>query len=1172
MTTSPRPLELLENYRLIRSLGQGAYGEVWLASDTKHRSIALKFLKADQGQKGVVERFKQEFALLTELRHRYLARVFDFGISPEGNRYFFTQEFCPGRNFILAHEDRPISFFEQALVQVLSALDYIHSMGVIHFDIKAENIIVGEEGGKPEVKLLDFGIAARLKSGSGSIGGTPRYMAPELQTGRRNLDHRLDLYSLGMLGLRTITGRFPFPASTLESIMEWHRRGRIPGEVWRGREIPRYLRDIIEKMLEKNPADRFSTAGVGIRFLNMATGKKYSHVEEELRARLPTEGPLVGREKILEDIRVRLDEALSDSGSGNQSPVFVVRGERGSGKSRLLNEILRIVELREIFSFYMACDRLHPGWEELVRGLGFPQITQDNPDESWRTRRRIDAVIQTSKKRPFCLLVDDFEKADREMRLFIEALAKKTGEDRRWKRPPRLFVLVAEEGEGPGEACLGSLGEDEVRQYIGQVLGPIERLNSTATLLHRYSGGLPLLMVEGLRFMAAHIYRGEPLEKLMPPPGIGMLYEDKIKQLPDPSREILELLALLFRRVHVNTLSAIASLSPEKVIAAIEPCVREGLVERSSLPGGNVEYQMSNQALALDLTNRLSVTHKQWLHRKVAFGLEKGEDSTPGRIGYHMAKGGEWKRGKEYYKREAVRLKELGEFTGAAHYFVRALTLSPATFPEHQELAEEATRLLILTGDYQEANRYLQEVGETSHRREALRGFLAFKQRDYGSAQRAYERALELLPSSEKMDGIQYENALGNMALQRGDLSKAEEWFRKTLERERELSPQEVQKISNNSLGIVLARQGKIGESVDFYERRLTSLAPDQTSQEISLLSGLAYVLIQGSRFGEAISCLTRARELAGKRGEVHALFSILGNLVTALHKESRYADALSVLDEMIPLQERLGSRRDLAYNLLRQGDIYLVLGMEEAAHDCFERGSREAGEIQDRGLAGWFLLMESYWEREYGSPEKAEELIKKGVADAEKTGDTGLVMWTLYSLADLALENGNGEECRRLIGTLPMDSADEEFRSRVTLLEAWMTPKDKLQETADQFQKLEAVCVKNHYRELLWEIYHAWGKMKFATGHPGEASDLFRKGMDLLKEIASTLPEEYRDRYLKQPKRAALVRDFEAVKQMPFADQGTLSSAPFLSERPISKNKSQTVTSAPTLNTTERK
>ncbi|MDO8518549.1 MAG: AAA family ATPase, partial [Deltaproteobacteria bacterium] len=927
--------------------------------------------------------------------------------------------------------------------------------------------------------------------------------------------------SLGILCFRALTGRFPFEAKTLDDVMNWHRKGGLTAETWGKADVPRYLRDMVEKMLEKNPADRFSTAGVAIRFLNRTAGNRYQKAEAEIGARLPMEGPLVGREKILEQIKKQLEKPA------DFSPVFLVRGERGSGKHRLLSEAKRLAELTEGVCLSIECDRLKPAWEELAHGLGLPEVSSDNPDETWQTKVRVDTLVSTAKQKPLFLFINNFDRADRPLQLVTQALKN--------ARAP-LFMMLAEEGEG-GDVPLLRLTEAEIQRYVELVLGPIDRLESTATLLHQYSAGLPLLVSEGLKFMAPHIFRGEPLQKLLPPPGIGFLYQEKIARLSDASRQILEWLALLFRPASIEELIAIGG-TPE-IVSLIEPCLRCGMVERAGK-----SYQVAGQALSLDLIHRMEASHKKALHLQIASGLEKAGEAPLRELGYHWATGGETEKGRNYYKKTAKEFQEKGNITEAAHYLAKAIPLAARDSAEHQELAGEGVRCLTLAGNYEQASTFLLELKEKSYARESLAGFLAFKQRHLKPAAEAYQKAFSLLPPDDLREKIQCENALGNIALQSGDMAEAEKWFRQTLHEEEGLASEERKKISNNALGIVLGRQGKTDEAVEFYKKRLSLLSPDQISQEISLLSGEGYVLIEGSRFVEARAALTRARDLAKKSGEVHALFSILGNLITALHKESRYTEALSVLDEMISLQMRLGSQRDLANNLLRQGDIYHVLGMEEPARACFKKGREIAGKMGDKNLAGWFDLMESYCERQYGTHSKAEQMLQVARKQGEEGKDPALALWAQYGLGDLALQMGKSNEARKILASLSAEGMDAEFKVRLHLLAAWLTPLDQIKDVGTQFAAMEEVCQKNHYPELLWEIYHAWGKMEFAAGQRQKAQAILGKGAAILREIASALPEEYRDRYLKQPERYRLITDFRKISGTTVPQKSVASAA----------------------------
>ena len=229
-------------YRLLHPLGKGEFGTVWLAEDQgRGQEVAFKELHLGELKPEEVERFKQEFKTLSELHHVHLAQVYDFGLAQFGlwqNHYFYTAEYCPGKNLLEMTDGRELDYLEPIFVQLLTVLDYLHSQEVVHFDIKSSNILVHEVSGRPHVKLVDFGLATRLNVAHKVGGGTLAYMSPEVLSRSHSIDHRADLYSLGMLLIRALSGRWPFQIEEPQAVMEWQLRGQLPDNFWQDNPPP----------------------------------------------------------------------------------------------------------------------------------------------------------------------------------------------------------------------------------------------------------------------------------------------------------------------------------------------------------------------------------------------------------------------------------------------------------------------------------------------------------------------------------------------------------------------------------------------------------------------------------------------------------------------------------------------------------------------------------------------------------------------------------------------------------------------------------------------------------------------------------------------------------------------------------------------------------------------
>jgi eukaryotic-like serine/threonine-protein kinase len=276
---SQKPMQLAPgmmvnaNVRLVELLGEGGMGSVWLADHLGLEArVAVKFIAPTlvNLDPSLRDRFRREASICARLRSIHVVQSFDHGSMEDGTPYI-VMELLEGEGMTNRVErDGPFALREVAIIvsQVAKVLHRAHVLGIVHRDIKPDNIFLIDSDYELFCKVLDFGIAKQTASvrkdgaitKTGVIVGTPEFMSPEQAISSKNIDYRSDLYSLGVVAYYALTAKLPFDTGAQEPLwLQMARRGHMPPSTHR-KDIPADVDGFFARALQPQPADRFQSA------------------------------------------------------------------------------------------------------------------------------------------------------------------------------------------------------------------------------------------------------------------------------------------------------------------------------------------------------------------------------------------------------------------------------------------------------------------------------------------------------------------------------------------------------------------------------------------------------------------------------------------------------------------------------------------------------------------------------------------------------------------------------------------------------------------------------------------------------------------------------------------------------------------------------------------------
>ena len=707
------------------------------------RPVALK-IALQPSDRDDLARFRHEARLLSEVRHPNVIEVHEVGVLDGGFPFLVMDLVEPFRP-----PDAPdAETLYDVAIQAAAGLAHIHHHRVVHLDVKPGNFGVspggGPEGGR--LRILDFGLAQTLLGPlDRSIRGTLAYTAPEVLLQDR-FDHRADLYSLGLTLFEIATGTLPSAGGDREAILH-HLGGERPDLAAARPDLPAELAAIVDRLLRRDPRERFASAGRLLEALGRAAGREIDPGELTLGTGGVLASRLIGRGEAVERLTAELEATRRGEGL-----TLVVEGPEGSGKSRLLREFRLLasiegarVELgrasadggRPLQPFLEILDRL--GLEIGTGAAEAPTGAPGDPRARFRTFREIARKLEEASRArlagedggPLVLLIEDLHLAGRESRELLAFLASDLGAG--GSRAPVMIVAsrrpaeTAEPDELP-VLRLPPLAAADTVALTDASLGVEEPGSLPDPLyawLHEAGEGQPGKVQQLLCHLIDRgdlVYRrGEwkprraALARLAEQDGAEALDRRRLGVLDEGPRDLLEAAAVTGEPFRASTLAEVVERPVEEIWSPLTELVDQGFLERWIDPEG-ATYAIAGSRLRDGLYTALEPGRRTELHRRLGELLARRVDDGAGeltaRAAEHLWRSGERVASLPYLIRAARDAVAIHGHAEAAILFGRAAEAAAAADDPEAERAARGgrARALALAGHAGRALREYQRL------------------------------------------------------------------------------------------------------------------------------------------------------------------------------------------------------------------------------------------------------------------------------------------------------------------------------------------------------------------------------------------------------------------------------------------------------------------------------
>ena len=1028
-------------YQVLEFLGEGSSSQVYKVVDLAGGQIvALKLFFKDSINLDLV---RQEFRLLSELRHPNLAAV--YGYENFRDDCFYIMEFVPGPDIVRRCRNLSLEEICRKLIELCHALEYIHSRNIVHLDLKPSNLLLD---GKDAVKLLDFGLAQNSACSPLKISGTPSYISPEVISGQPP-DGRADLYSLGVLMYRIFAGVLPFEAPSLKELVKKHLYQPPQPPLIYNASLPERLQSLILKLLNKDPNAR--PAGAGEAAAELAGIIKQSPGESPDAPRPPFvfNSRLVGRDKEMAELRHAVQNAISGRGA-----TIFISGETGIGRTKLLTEFSLEAQLLECQVLWARCyqpdaaaydlvDQLltqalplarnfcpqalpefgpklaeiAPGYRSLPEVKDLP-VPASLPAREQRLRL-LDAVagfiiktMEACPARATVIILESIHWIDREsleavshlMRNIARSSILAAGSFRSdelapgHRLPETIEALVAE--NLAEQFFLKRLGLPEVSELIRNIFPGIQNPEPLLSGIFAETEGNPLLIEEAVRYLMDSGYierrRGQwqisvlAGDRAALPGGLTNAYKLKLKNLSPDQLLLLQSLAVMERPAAARQISDMTALDICQTGKDLLYLKSQSLLAVLQEEKGEPLYGLHHPKTAREVCRSVPPELLSRLHRAAARILERQENHSRqelSALARHWEGAGEPGKARAFHLLAGDGLAEFSKQQAIEHYR-QALELSPA----RQDIAvlEKLQKLYYVSGEFQQAFEAARDLHQAQGPSPDSYYKLGRCQERLGNYESSVEYLKEGLAASSQdpQSAARLMGAIAVTCISRGEYRTAEKNCQEALKQLPQNCKPSVEAEIYNTLGQAYWHLAEWSQALSVHRRSLEIKEREGSLYGIANShDNLGLVYYRMYDWDRAAESHQKSFAIREKIGDISGLAKSYNNLALISRHLYDWDKALEYHSKCLQTMERIGSGFETAASLVNIGLIHKAKGEWDQALWSYNRAIQLAVNIGAKNILLDAYIRKAEFYLTLGSLEDGSLFCQKSLGMAGELG-----------------------------------------------------------------------------------------------------------------------------------------------------------------------------------------